>query len=1646
MKQNVCNICGANYEYRNGRWVCPACGAYKTEELSNEEVTLLYTAAQKLRIGDFSEAENEYSDIVSKYPKNSSGYWGRLLSRYGIKYEEDFDGRKIPTCYATSIESVLHDKDYLKALELADKDSKKYYTEQAGYIERVRKEWVERAKKEKPYDIFICYKDSDLPNGIGRTKDSIAAQELYIHLTEQGYRVFFSRESLRDKVGEKYEPYIFNALSTAKVMLVYGSSAEYITSTWLKNEWTRYEKRLQAGEKKPNSLIVACDGFSPSELPSALSSMQCMDATKRTFYSDLDAQIKRIIKGEEKPKPAPIEKPQKKSKKLPIAISIVSILIAVVLCILIPNMLNNNPTSSIIDSKYGVVVSADSKMFDKNTSLVVDRMTDGTQYSSLISAVNNTKEIDIQNAVIYDIECDAEITDNVTIKVAYAKNKADTTVKVYYISDDKSQVEEHTCTYENGFVTFKTPHLSYYLIGEVTSGTNPPSVTPSDNLTLEQGVLTVGVCANYEPYEYVEDGKFKGIEIDILKAIGTDVGLRVEFKNYAFEDLLTNLTDNKLDCIIGVTQTVQRDEQALATKPMFSEEDTEYIIYVNKSNSKLKETLNSSIDSLNASSSIDTIVNTYKNESVSTHTTIIFQATGGEGTMENQLIPHNTSAALSKCLFTKDGYTFKGWAKSASSAVAEYTDESSFSVTSSGTIILYAVWEKNQETLTQVVGVFFESNGGTGTMKSLTVEAKGSFTFPACEFTRDGYTFKGWSKDTSGLYTVYNVGDAYSVYTSSETFYAAWIPNENTIVFNVNGGEGTMDVQKIPTGTTRNLTACNFTRDGYIFAGWSTEPNGTVEYNDAASYTMGTTSENTLYAIWSKNDYKITYHLYNGKNNASNPNGFDVTTETIVLKAPTKDGHTFKGWFKESSFTTEITNIPKGSLENVEVYAKWEANKYNITLDDVEQIQGSATITFDKNYSGSVSDTVVLQGGDVLSYPTPPTREGFIFTGWYTNSTCTTRYDFTGEITLSMTLYAGWKETVLPDDTYTYSSTNINPYNYNSASNAYDVPALGGVTKSNYVYLVANENGSHTIHFKNLSSKVDQWTRIAIINATTNQSLRDFTAYTSEYYDEVVFNCNAGDVIEIIVRQDSMSTWYGTASFYFEGFSVPESSAKAELPRTGLGYNENSNYVEQVTFGESYTLPTPYRLGYTFDGWYDSSDNKASSGVWNIASNVTYTAKWKANTDTPYVVNHYKQNLNSSEYSLANTQNLTGTSDSSISPATNTYTGFVTPTKQTVSINADGSLVVNYYYMRNTYTVVLSVNGGDELANQTYQYEQMLSLPTPSRAGYTFGGWFSNEELTTAAQSVSITSDMQFYAWWTEENKPSDFDYAKSGTRITIYEYLSDNPTMVIPSYIGGLPVKTIVASAFKDNTIIATAILPEHLSAISDNMFENCTSLTEIKNYGAVSSIGKYAFSGCTSLKKFNSSKDYELIINDGVNTIGTYAFKNVSLVQKIVVPNSVTRINEAAFNGCNGLKDLTIPFVGRERSNTTYYNNLGYIFSEEYRYTEPENSIRQDTYDSYHFPFIIPLGIERITVTDTKLIGRGAFQNMDFVRSITISCAIEEIDCSAFLGLTTSTTIIYDGTMDEWKQIEKYTAPSANWGGQYLNFSCSDGTVTGG
>ena len=124
MNHNMCYNCGGDLYEQGGRLVCAHCGSYMPDQISSEEVMLLTSACQKLRLADFFEAEQEFEDLIRRHPKNAQGYWGRLLARYGIKYEEDYDGSRIPTCYAASIESVYDSSDYKKAMEYADEENR----------------------------------------------------------------------------------------------------------------------------------------------------------------------------------------------------------------------------------------------------------------------------------------------------------------------------------------------------------------------------------------------------------------------------------------------------------------------------------------------------------------------------------------------------------------------------------------------------------------------------------------------------------------------------------------------------------------------------------------------------------------------------------------------------------------------------------------------------------------------------------------------------------------------------------------------------------------------------------------------------------------------------------------------------------------------------------------------------------------------------------------------------------------------------------------------------------------------------------------------------------------------------------------------------------------------------------------------------------------------------------------------------------------------------------------------------------------------------------------------------------------------------------------------------------------------------------
>ena len=291
-----CKMCGGdlNVEENSQIAVCEYCGTKQTvPKQDNEKKLTLFARANRLRFAcEFDKAAGVYESIVAEFPEEAEAYWGLVLCKYGIEYVDDpATGKKVPTCHRSSFDSVLEDANFELVMEYADVVARKVYREEAKAIEALRRGIIEVSSREEPYDIFICYKETD-ENG-QRTLDSVLAQDLYDALTEKGYRVFFSRITLEDKLGQEYEPYIFAALNSARVMLAVGTDYEYYNAPWVKNEWSRYLQLIAAGQKK--SLIPCYKNIDAYDMPKEFAKLQAQDLGKVGATQDLLRGIEKLF-------------------------------------------------------------------------------------------------------------------------------------------------------------------------------------------------------------------------------------------------------------------------------------------------------------------------------------------------------------------------------------------------------------------------------------------------------------------------------------------------------------------------------------------------------------------------------------------------------------------------------------------------------------------------------------------------------------------------------------------------------------------------------------------------------------------------------------------------------------------------------------------------------------------------------------------------------------------------------------------------------------------------------------------------------------------------------------------------------------------------------------------------------------------------------------------------------------------------------------------------------------------------------------------------------------------------------------------------------------------------------------------------------
>ena len=369
--------------------------------------------------------------------------------------------------------------------------------------------------------------------------------------------------------------------------------------------------------------------------------------------------------------------------------------------------------------------------------------------------------------------------------------------------------------------------------------------------------------------------------------------------------------------------------------------------------------------------------------------------------MSNESFTYGVSKALTTNAFTRNGYTFAGWATSSGGSVV-YTDGQSVSnltSTNNGTVNLYAKWTENTYT------VSYNKNGGTGTIASQTKYGGSDLTLASSGFTKTGYQLSKWNTASGGTGTDYVLGGTYSA-NAAATMYAQWTANTYYVKFNANGGTGTMSNETFTYDTAKALTNNAFTRDGYSFAGWATSSGGSVVYANKESVSNLTSTNGAtvnLYAKWTAESYTIQYNSNGGSGTIASGTKTGGTDFTLPTGGFTKTGYHMSAWRLNSASGTEYALGGTYSTNAAATfYAKWAANTYKVKFNA-------------NGGSGTMSDESFTYDQSKALTTNTFTRSGYEFLGWATSAGGAVVYtdgqsvsNLTTTDNGTVTLYAKW--------------------------------------------------------------------------------------------------------------------------------------------------------------------------------------------------------------------------------------------------------------------------------------------------------------------------------------------------------------------------------------------------------------------------------------------------------------------------------------------------------------------------------------------------------------------------------------------------------------------------------------------------------------
>lgn len=610
---------------------------------------------------------------------------------------------------------------------------------------------------------------------------------------------------------------------------------------------------------------------------------------------------------------------------------------------------------------------------------------------------------------------------------------------------------------------------------------------------------------------------------------------------------------------------------------------------------------------------------------------------------------------------------------------AEYPDwaESNWNLTTEdgATVDLYARWQANN------YKIAYNLDGGTyGTSHPTSVDYDTMVTID--NPSKTGYTFTGWTitgydSTTSGYAGstwTDETGTSYKNLTATDgatvTFTATWskeAPKTAKYIvkhykMDVNG-----NYPSVPD-ETENLTAN---------IGSSVTPNtkdyGKL-YNKPSLKTITVSSDsgqNVIEYRYSRKMARVILYKDEGIKSTDPIAGDyerDYVGATIKLSAVMQKGYKFKNWTSKLDYNL-------GTVLST-------ANPYNYTLTS-EDMQG-VTHTYN-NGAGSTWGALIQANSTPITYSIAYNLNGGVFGAFHPTSTSYNEDVKISNPAKENCIFAGWTIT------------------------GYDTETSG--------HSAATWTGETGASFKNLASTEGKTvTFTAVWNvATANFQTTGDTGIASTSHPNKTSE-NIGSSINVNAKLNNGYTfvgWYNGSTLVSDkmnfNYTMPNTdtvlTAKTTPAKYTISYDLNggavavSNPTSYNIETPTFTLNNPVRLGYVFVGWTGSNGTTTPQKNVSIykgsTGNRTYKANWTANTGTKYTVEHYKMNLDGTTYTLADTDNLKGTTDTSVTPAVKTYEGFTSPSTQTVTIKGDGTTVVKYYYTRNKYTLDLNglING-----------------------------------------------------------------------------------------------------------------------------------------------------------------------------------------------------------------------------------------------------------------------------------------------------------------------------------------------------------------